>query len=94
MFKLNGSGLIDAIKTVRTLAQGQFKVELIGGQFVVSSDIAPVGLKEAKEFIEDVMALGVRRFLDDQANQAARLHAARERQRLSPAAVYSDDIKF
>jgi hypothetical protein len=72
MFKLDACNFITAIKSVRTLAQGSFHVKANdAGELVITSDYR-VGLKEAKEFVEDIMAIGVQRYLES----APALHRA------------------
>ena len=94
---LDASNFIAAIKTVRTLAQGDFAVEMVGGQMVIKSKNGTVGLKDAKDFVEDIMALGVRRFLDDQKSEWVRSRARiaeYRRQQAVAADPYPDDIEF
>src|SRR6185436_15404470 len=85
MVRLDAGNFIAAIKTVRTLGQNP-RFEIVNneaGEMVIrpTSQSAPVGLKEAKEFIEEVMAMGVRRYLQDQINDADRKLAERIRER-------------
>lgn len=95
---LDAKDFIAAIKTVRTLGQSSaLEVDrTVDGRVTVSMG-HPVGLKEAKDFIEDVMALGVRRFLDQQASeQAVAWTKTQEMRRRSAAYVppVNDDIRF
>ena len=78
---LNANNFIEAIKSVRTLGHNRYEVRQgINGQ-VILEPVPSVGLKEAKEFIEEVMAMGVRRYLQEQINDSDRKLADRIRER-------------
>lgn len=88
---LNANDFIQAIKTVRTLGSPQFTVRPDDkGNLVVVPANGPIGLKDAKDFIEDVMALGVRRYLDQQVLEQARERDRRFRYR-NPLGVQATD---
>ena len=107
---MNAINFIEAIKSVRTLGHNRYEVRQgINGQ-VILEPVPSVSLKEAKEFIEEVMAMGVRRYLQEQINDSDRKLADRIREReyqarreQSSAFIsaddaaphrYDDDIKF
>jgi phage terminase small subunit len=78
---LNANNFIEAIKSVRTLGHNRYEVRQgINGQ-VILEPVPSVGLKEAKDFIEEVMAMGVRRYLQEQINDSDRKLADRIRER-------------
>ena len=78
---LNAINFIEAIKSVRTLGHNRYEVRQgINGQ-VILEPVPSVSLKEAKEFIEEVMAMGVRRYLQEQINDSDRKLADRIRER-------------
>jgi len=95
---LNANNFIEAIKSVRTLGHNRYEVRQgINGQ-VILEPVPSVGLKEAKDFIEEVMAMGVRRYLQEQINDSDRKLADRIREREKYQAWQEqpsqDDIKF
>lgn len=88
---LDAKDLIAAIKTVRSLGQDRYKVSgFSGGERIVLEPLPSMDLKSAKDFVEDVMALGVQRYLDIQQAEQARLRAQTAIHRRSQ----SEDIKF
>lgn len=101
---LDATGFISAIKTVRTLGSQRYEITGVGQGFAVNP-LGTIGLKEAKDFIEDVMALGVERYLAEQATLQRRDVVARQertrRASAPPVAApsyiggdYEDDINF
>src|SRR6185312_10326177 len=71
---LNAINFIEAIKSVRTLGHNRYEVRQgINGQ-VILEPVPSVGLKEA-------MAMGVRRYLQEQINDSDRKLADRIRER-------------
>jgi uncharacterized lipoprotein YddW (UPF0748 family) len=95
----DASNLIMAIKSVRTLGQNRFNVSgFSGGERVTLDRLPTPGLKEVKDFVEDIMALGVRRYLADQLQAQdvllARTAEYRRQQALAAQRITGDDIEF
>jgi len=94
---LNAINFIEAIKSVRTLGHNRYEVRQGAYGQVILEPVPSVGLKEAKDFIEEVMAMGVRRYLQEQINDSDRKLADRIREREKYQARQEqpqDDIEF
>jgi hypothetical protein len=74
---LDATGFISAIKTVRTLGGQRYEITNNGQGFAVTP-LGTIGLKEAKDFVEDIMALGVERYLAEQATAQRNVVIARQ----------------
>ena len=76
---------IEAIKVIRAIGYGGAPTitpsVLCEGQFILSMPTAKTyGLKEAKDLVEDIMAFGVRQYLDTQRVEQERLLDAQRQQ--------------
>ena len=94
---MNAINFIEAIKSVRTLGHNRYEVRQGAYGQVILEPVPSVGLKEAKDFIEEVMAMGVRRYLQEQINDSDRKLADRIREREKYQARQEqpqDDIEF
>ena len=91
---MNAINFIEAIKSVRTLGHNRYEVRQGTYGQVILEPVPAVCLKEAKDFVEDIMALGVARYLAAKSAEAEREFNLRCEQRQRNLVHPNDDIEF